>query len=990
MPATVDAGWTQKQEDGDGVRAMEVVVPECDEENSMSCKERGNWHFKRAEYDDALSFYTKAIKLNQGGKSALNTFHKNRAACYIKIEDYDSAIKDSVVALGYNPNDSKALFRKVQALELKNDLAGAYVECKRLFQMDRSNKAIHQMITRLRDRVELTHIQERSTENKVNKMFDIAFDTKKMDKGKKKIALNNLIYLSRDDAGAERIFQEGGLNALNELLQENDEEYSLPAIRALDGVLGNHKARCHQALLIIGHEKIRELLASENEDLSNATMSTAHRIVQSLKSDVDPIVRHMNESVLPEVSNDLAKFYNMFIDMMLDRQVSKYGRDNVLTLLAKNVPRDDVKGATNERVLKFMELKGIERLLSLASRTYNVEKSPVPISPNTRSNCAVCLAKFYDDMGGDQARLEYSTRAEKYMKALFAEVNLETNMRAMALITTCLSGPFDVGYKLLGTPGVMESMVAMTSSEEEEVQKAAIEAILSCINKASNVTFVVENGTALLKEIYKNTKTDSIKVRALVGLCKLGASHGTDVSRRVFAEGSTVKLARQCRKFLANDKKDQDLRKWAIEGLSYLSLDADVKEELSDDTIALSALYDLCKSIDKSCTYSVVMTFVNVVNAYDKNEDPLDEMKQLASFAKHHVPEEHPKDTAECAAERAHKLLKHGACAALVNLTLQETALLTASIRELISRSVLAMSHRSEDRGMIIQQGGVKMLMGFAREGTVPGMRHAAQCVARVGIQTNPQLTFPGQRSLEIPKIIKILMHIECSAVQNYEAMCCLTNLASLDEEHRRRIFKEKYIHEIESYMMEEHWELRQAATELMCNMCLYSDTVKWFEDEKYDRLKLMNLLCAEDNEKTRLAAAGALAIMCSASEKICKRIRNCCKSWLQNLSYIALDEMHEVKHRAMVILINVITHDKFAAEEIVKSEIFDIITGYASQKVTATPVVVDLALDILQLLVTEKFVEETDNAIPSRGNVFTGTVDEEIDEDDHDDGLLA
>jgi len=85
-----------------------------------------------------------------------------------------------------------------------------------------------------------------------------------------------------------------------------------------------------------------------------------------------------------------------------------------------------------------------------------------------------------------------------------------------------------------------------------------------------------------------------------------------------------------------------------------------------------------------------------------------------------------------------------------VNLTLQETALLTASIRELIARSVLAMSHRSEDRGMIIQQGGVKMLMGFAREGTVPGMRHAAQCVARVGIQTNPQLTFPGQRYRDI------------------------------------------------------------------------------------------------------------------------------------------------------------------------------------------------------------------------------------------------
>ena len=48
-------------------------------------------------------------------------------------------------------------------------------------------------------------------------------------------------------------------------------------------------------------------------------------------------------------------------------------------------------------------------------------------------------------------------------------------------------------------------------------------------------------------------------------------------------------------------------------------------------------------------------------------------------------------------------------------------------------------------------------------------------------------------------------------------------------------------MHDIENYMMEEHWELRQAATELMCNMSLYSETVKWFEDEKYDRLKVNN-----------------------------------------------------------------------------------------------------------------------------------------------------
>ena len=84
------------------------------------------------------------------------------------------------------------------------------------------------------------------------------------------------------------------------------------------------------------------------------------------------------------------------------------------------------------------------------------------------------------------------------------------------------------------------------------------------------------------------------------------------------------------------------------------------------------------------------------------------------------------------------------------------------------------------------------MLMGFARVGTDKGIIHAAQCVARLGIQNDPRITFPGQRSLEVPKILKVLMHVECTALMNYEALMCLTNLASLDDEHRRRIHKEK------------------------------------------------------------------------------------------------------------------------------------------------------------------------------------------------------
>lgn len=42
-----------------------------------------------------------------------------------------------------------------------------------------------------------------------------------------------------------------------------------------------------------------------------------------------------------------------------------------------------------------------------------------------------------------------------------------------------------------------------------------------------------------------------------------------------------------------------DLRKWAAEGLAYLTLDADVKEELVEDSNALRSLIDLAKVLLK-------------------------------------------------------------------------------------------------------------------------------------------------------------------------------------------------------------------------------------------------------------------------------------------------------------------------------------------------------------------------------------------------------
>ena len=53
-------------------------------------------------------------------------------------------------------------------------------------------------------------------------------------------------------------------------------------------------------------------------------------------------------------------------------------------------------------------------------------------------------------------------------------------------------------------------------------------------------------------------------------------------------------------RFLTNAVKDFETRKWAAEGLSYLTLDADVKEDLVRDPVAVKVCFLLIITIIKT------------------------------------------------------------------------------------------------------------------------------------------------------------------------------------------------------------------------------------------------------------------------------------------------------------------------------------------------------------------------------------------------------
>jgi hypothetical protein len=403
---------------------------------------------------------------------------------------------------------------------------------------------------------------------------------------------------------------------------------------------------------------------------------------------------------------------------------------------------------------------------------------------------------------------------------------------------------------------------------------------------------------------------------------------GTDAAIKPFSEKSVHKLVAACRKFLISPSKSDDLKKWAAEGFAYLTLDADVKEEVANDPLVVKALIDLGKSGNLSCLYGIITTLVNLTNSYDKNEI-LPEMVELAKFAKQHIPEEHIKDKKDYVDQRVRKLADMDVAAALTGLAKTESK----SARELIARVFNAICEEKDHRGKVVSSGGVKALLGLSlHNNTDKGMVNAAHALARIGITLNPDVAFPGQRAAEVVRPIMKLLHVECTSLQNFEALMALTNLAQHSESVRNRLFNDCGLSKIENYMYEDHVLLRRAATQCINNMITHKHAIEAYEGDN-DRVKMLVVLSEEDDLETAKAASGALAMLTSVSKKACGKVFEP-KRWFEILLMLCSSKDRELQHRAIAVVRNVMAADKEYAARIVETPIFEVLMAVVRPEV--------------------------------------------------------
>lgn len=98
----------------------------------------------------------------------------------------------------------------------------------------------------------------------------------------------------------------------------------------------------------------------------------------------------------------------------------------------------------------------------------------------------------------------------------FNRQGLDSKLRAIQTVSVLLQGPSDVGNRTLEMSGMMDAVISLCASEDVIHQQVAVETLIHAAGKAKRASFITANGVALLKDLYKKSENDRIRVRALV------------------------------------------------------------------------------------------------------------------------------------------------------------------------------------------------------------------------------------------------------------------------------------------------------------------------------------------------------------------------------------------------------------------------------------------------------------------------------------------
>ena len=267
-------------------------------------KDEGNRHFRLQDYGAALEKYMEALKVtNESDLPTKAILHNNKAVTYLKLDRYgvrleprapisifdarnisrhDSDFDTDAIESGYTidcsrkvlpglndcgticrfedareeastvlllePNNVKALFRRAQANEALGKYDLAFKDARQVLHLEAKNQTVLPLLERLSAKLQDIAKEQSSTKSKAENMLSVIGDASQpLDK--KMAAVNNLIVICRERAGADIIMKLRGVQALHAAMKllKND-EFNHACVRIFGEIC---KRGSDQSLLIV-------------------------------------------------------------------------------------------------------------------------------------------------------------------------------------------------------------------------------------------------------------------------------------------------------------------------------------------------------------------------------------------------------------------------------------------------------------------------------------------------------------------------------------------------------------------------------------------------------------------------------------------------------------------------------------------------------------------------------------------------------------------
>ncbi|XP_057765281.1 uncharacterized protein LOC130986032 [Salvia miltiorrhiza] len=125
--------------------------------------ERAHQMYREGKYAEALDYYTDALFMAKTTPQKI-ALHSNRAACFLKLHDFNKAAEECTSVLELDYNHTGALMLRAQTLVTLKEYHSALFDVNRLIELNPSSEVYRNLHTRLKTQLSLAPIPEDEAE----------------------------------------------------------------------------------------------------------------------------------------------------------------------------------------------------------------------------------------------------------------------------------------------------------------------------------------------------------------------------------------------------------------------------------------------------------------------------------------------------------------------------------------------------------------------------------------------------------------------------------------------------------------------------------------------------------------------------------------------------------------------------------------------------------------------------------------------------------